>query len=68
MLGEEQRAYLEKKINHAELADDIAKINNQVYFYIKRKEYLIKKHNFYSELLDERLLECALEILPRGFK
>lgn len=68
LLTQDQISYLEKRVNHAKLAEKIAEINNKVYFYIKRKEYLIKKHNFCSELLDEKMLDCALEILPQAFK
>ena len=68
LLTQDHISYLEKRIKHVELAEEIAKINDKVFLYIKRKEYQIKKHNFYSELLDEKILDCALEILPQAFK
>lgn len=68
LLDEHHITYLENRIIHADLAEEIAKINDKVFSYIKRKEYLIKKHNFYSELLDEKMMDCVLEILPQAFK
>lgn len=68
MLNQDQMNYLKNRVNHTELAEEIIRINDKLYFYLKKKEFLIKKQNFYSELLDEKMLNSALEILPQAFK
>lgn len=65
--SQNQITFLDNKLKYAELGEEIANINDKVFSYIKRKEYLVKKYNFYTELLDEKILECALEILPQAF-